>query len=211
MSPRGTPPSATTGRSSARSEPWRPSSAACCWAATWAGPKGARPGGAARRAGGSLGAQAYVQGYSREQEFEADQLGIRYLGAAGYDPARHGELPRGAAGRTTPTSQRLAGRAAARRGTSSPAGSAPIRARPSASPARSRPSAPSDARRARDRPRPLLAALDGMIYGEDPGPGLVRGRSFQHPGLRIAFEAPPGFRLQNSPDGRWRARTARAG
>ena len=35
---------------------------------------------------GSLGAQAYVQGFSREQEFEADQLGIRYLGAAGYDP-----------------------------------------------------------------------------------------------------------------------------
>ena len=29
---------------------------------------------------------AYVQGYSREQEMEADTLGIRYLARAGYDP-----------------------------------------------------------------------------------------------------------------------------
>ncbi len=29
---------------------------------------------------------AYVQGYSREQELEADTLGIRYLARAGYDP-----------------------------------------------------------------------------------------------------------------------------
>ena len=29
---------------------------------------------------------------------------------------------------------------------------------------------------------------------------MIEGASFQHPGLRFAFEAPPGFRLQNSPD-----------
>ena len=57
-----------------------------CWAACWAAPKGRSS--AAQLAGqvGSLGAEAYVQGYSREQEFQADQLGIRYLAAAGYDP-----------------------------------------------------------------------------------------------------------------------------
>jgi predicted Zn-dependent protease len=53
--------------------------------------------------------------------------------------------------------------------------------------------------RATDR-QPFLAAIDGMIYGEDPAQGFVRGRSFQHPGLRIAFEAPTGFRLQNTPE-----------
>jgi predicted Zn-dependent protease len=46
----------------------------------------------------------------------------------------------------------------------------------------------------------LLAVLDGVIYGENPAQGFVRGRSFQHPGLRIAFEAPTGFRLQNTPE-----------
>jgi predicted Zn-dependent protease len=32
------------------------------------------------------GAQAYVAGYSRDQELEADTLGIRYMAGAGYDP-----------------------------------------------------------------------------------------------------------------------------
>jgi predicted Zn-dependent protease len=49
-----------------------------------------------------------------------------------------------------------------------------------------------------DRPE-FLAAIDGMIYGENPEQGFVRGRRFEHPGMRIAFEAPPGFKLQNTP------------
>src|SRR3546814_8835300 len=32
-----------------------------------------------------LGAGAYLQSFSREQEFEADTLGVRYLAQAGYD------------------------------------------------------------------------------------------------------------------------------
>jgi predicted Zn-dependent protease len=46
---------------------------------------------------------------------------------------------------------------------------------------------------------PYLAEIDGMIYGEDPRQGFVRGRSFVHPELGIAFEAPPGFQLVNTP------------
>ena len=44
-----------------------------------------------------------------------------------------------------------------------------------------------------------LARIDGLIYGEDPFQGLVRGRQFVHPDLGFAFEAPPGFGLQNTP------------
>jgi predicted Zn-dependent protease len=33
-----------------------------------------------------IGGQLFLSGYSREQEFEADTLGIRYLAKAGYDP-----------------------------------------------------------------------------------------------------------------------------
>ncbi len=51
------------------------------------GAEGAQLGGQYLGQAGSLGAEAWVQSYSREQEFEADQLGIRYLGAAGYEPA----------------------------------------------------------------------------------------------------------------------------
>ena len=36
-----------------------------------------------------------------------------------------------------------------------------------------------------------------MIYGSSPEQGYVRGRSFFHPKLRIAFTVPEGFTLQN--------------
>jgi predicted Zn-dependent protease len=53
---------------------------------------------------------------------------------------------------------------------------------------------------ARDTDRTaFLAAIDGMIYGENPAQGFVRGNRFEHPQLRIAFDAPEGFKLQNSP------------
>ena len=42
-----------------------------------------------------------------------------------------------------------------------------------------------------------LRQIDGMIYGDSPEEGFVRGRAFAHPVLRIAFTAPPGFRLRN--------------
>ena len=38
-----------------------------------------------------------------------------------------------------------------------------------------------------------------MIYGEDPRQGYVRGRTFVHPGLRFAFDVPPGYRIVNTP------------
>src|SRR5690606_33952323 len=44
-----------------------------------------------------------------------------------------------------------------------------------------------------------LTELDGLLYGDDPAQGFVIGRRFAHPEMRIAFEAPPGFTLTNSP------------
>jgi predicted Zn-dependent protease len=44
-----------------------------------------------------------------------------------------------------------------------------------------------------------LQAINGIAYGEDANQGLVRGRAFLHPRLRFAFEAPEGFALENSP------------
>ena len=45
-----------------------------------------------------------------------------------------------------------------------------------------------------------LKQIDGMIYGDSPEEGFVRGRAFAHPVLRVAFTAPPGFRLRNGPE-----------
>lgn len=144
---------------------------------------------------GGLGAQAYLAGYSRDQEFQADELGIRYLARAGYDPtAMSSFLDK--LGRNDQLMRRLAGRDG-----SDPASSwfathprtpdRVLRAAEQASAA-----APGEGRIERDR---YLAAIDGMVYGEDPSQGVVRGRTFLHPDLGFAFEVPPGYEIVNTP------------
>jgi len=43
-----------------------------------------------------------------------------------------------------------------------------------------------------------MAAIDGMLYGDDPKQGIVDGQNFIHPDLRFKFTAPAGFSMQNS-------------
>lgn len=143
---------------------------------------------------GGLGAQAWVQGFSREQEFEADQLGIEYLTRAGYEPLAmatflraleandgfersHSEGQR----REVPNWLRSHPRTPDRVARAAEAATA------------GKPGANELDRGA------FLAAVDGIIFGENPEQGFVRGRRFEHPGLRFAFEAPPGFTLKNTP------------
>jgi predicted Zn-dependent protease len=41
--------------------------------------------------------------------------------------------------------------------------------------------------------------MDGVVYGDDPKEGFVRGRRFFHPKLGFTFTAPDGFALENTP------------
>jgi predicted Zn-dependent protease len=50
---------------------------------------------------------------------------------------------------------------------------------------------------ARDKEE-YFALLDGLVYGEDPSEGFVRGRRFLHPKLGFTFTAPDGFSLENT-------------
>ncbi|MGB3797841.1 MAG: peptidase M48 Ste24p, partial [Alteraurantiacibacter sp.] len=43
----------------------------------------------------------------------------------------------------------------------------------------------------------FLNRIDGMIYGDDPEQGVIEGRQFIHPQLRISFTAPQGFYMVN--------------
>ena len=43
-----------------------------------------------------------------------------------------------------------------------------------------------------------LASIDGLVYGEDPADGFVRGRRFIHSKLGFTFMAPEGFVLDNT-------------
>lgn len=44
-----------------------------------------------------------------------------------------------------------------------------------------------------------LRMIDGIVYGEDPRQGFVDGNVFYHPDLKFRFPVPAGWALQNSP------------
>jgi predicted Zn-dependent protease len=145
----------------------------------------------ARQAAG-LGAQAYVASYSREQELEADQLGIRYLAGAGYEPRAMASFLE-KLDEQSELEQRLAG------GEGDPGLSwfaTHPRTLDRVERAIEEIGGGGGGRVGRDE---YLAAIDGLVYGENPAQGVVRGREFIHPDLGFAFEAPQGFQLANTP------------
>jgi predicted Zn-dependent protease len=46
---------------------------------------------------------------------------------------------------------------------------------------------------------PYLRAIDGLVFGEDPRQGYVSDLVFYHPGLRFQFPVPVNWKLQNTP------------
>jgi predicted Zn-dependent protease len=43
-----------------------------------------------------------------------------------------------------------------------------------------------------------LRRIDGIVYGDSPSEGIVRGNTFLHPDLRLALTFPQGWEVQNS-------------
>ncbi|MEQ1887931.1 MAG: M48 family metalloprotease, partial [Alphaproteobacteria bacterium] len=143
------------------------------------------------------GGQLYLLGYSREQEYEADQLGVRYLVRAGYDPYAEADFLRALEahdGLESALRQEKNARPteflATHPITAKRVVEAIESARQSGVPVESRP-------RLRDE---FLNSIDGMVYGGSPAHGYVRGRNFVHPSLGFTFTVPPGFKITDSPD-----------
>jgi predicted Zn-dependent protease len=44
-----------------------------------------------------------------------------------------------------------------------------------------------------------LAAIDGLVYGDDPRQGFFQGSRFLHPDLEFQLDFPPGWKTQNAP------------
>lgn len=44
-----------------------------------------------------------------------------------------------------------------------------------------------------------LGQIDGVMFGDNPEQGIVRGSSFLHPPLRFRLDYPQGWQIQNSP------------
>lgn len=133
--------------------------------------------------------------YSREQELEADRIGVGYLVQAGYRSNAMDSLIDRLRQQSQLEAQLL--------------GEAPDSFNQrSATATHPAPFERKDALRAAglsttgESGRPgYLAAIDGMSVDDPPDEGFVHGREFLHPKLRFAFEAPADFRLFNDQDG----------
>lgn len=130
--------------------------------------------------------------FSQAQELEADEIGVATLARADFDPyaaarflegmARFADLPDADPGAeerpdflsshpTTPARVARARRTA------------------------SRYAPPGTGERNRER---YLESLEGLLFGDDPREGFVRGRSYLHADLGVAFEVPKGYALRNT-------------
>ena len=145
---------------------------------------------------GQVGAVSLLQSHSRDNEYESDQLGVRYLSQAGYDPrAMAGFLS------TLRASSRLD---AKRRGQSPDSVDRFNYLATHPAPIARVQRATNLARKANVK-KPItarkryLSKVNGMLYGDDPDQGFVRGQEFLHPKLRFAFRVPQGFSVFNTP------------
>jgi len=140
-----------------------------------------------------LGANAYLQGFSRDQESEADQLGIRYMNTSGWNP----EYMATFLGKLRDESRleaALAGRSPDEVDQYSMFASHPRTIDRVKDAAKAVDAGPQAGAVGREQ---YLARIDGLLYGDDPAEGVVRGRVFAHSGLGVRFEVPAGFRLIN--------------
>lgn len=130
--------------------------------------------------------------FSRNQELEADAIGIRASGRAGFDPFAAARFLQSMASYTNFRSVSGATDASLDFLASHP--NAPQRIELAQGHARQF-GAPGTGTRDRDS---YLAGIDGMLYGDTPAEGFVRGRDFLHPRLGISFRVPAGFVIDNS-------------
>ena len=140
--------------------------------------------------------QVRLAGYSQEQEFEADSLGVRYMKRATYDPQASATFLESLRAETQ-LEAKVAG---------------------------TDPNAVDEQNMLATHPRTIdrveraiqeaggvqpgamlerdiyLQKIDGIMFGDDPAQGVIAGRKFVHPPLRFAFEVPSGYKLVNLSD-----------
>ncbi len=145
---------------------------------------------------GRLGQEVFSQGsqllmlqYSRAQEIESDNLGISYLAKAKYDPRAMSTVLESLARQNALEAQlRGTNNQVPEWASTHPDPASRVRD------ARNLAGAGASGMTNRDV---FLSRISGLIYGDDPKQGLIDGRNFLHPELRLAFQVPDGYYMVN--------------
>lgn len=141
-----------------------------------------------------VGANLYLSSYSRDQEREADSLGLRYMAQGGYDTDEMAKFL-SALQAQSGLDAKLAGRKSSGFNYFSTHPATPERVRDTKNEAGR--GYQSGGRVARDA---YLRKINGLTYGDSAAQGFVRGQSFFHPGIGFTFDVPDGFKITNKPD-----------
>jgi len=148
---------------------------------------------------GQTAAGGYLAQYSRGDELDADNLGVRYLARAGYDPYAQADFLD-----QLRASSELQARIAGKDydpnrvdffASHPSSGKRTRQAIEVAQAAGAVTTAGADRNRAA-----YLKAIDNMVYGDSAAQGFVDGRTFSHPKLRFTYRVPRRFKITNSAD-----------
>lgn len=142
-----------------------------------------------------LGSDLYIKSYSRGQEHESDDLGIRYLHRAGYDTFAMASFMN-TMGKEADLEDRINGKA-----TSPTLGyfSTHPRTEDRVSRASSIAASYSKGQALTNRDE-YLGMIDNMVYGDSAKQGFARGQDFYHPAIGFTFSVPQGYSFDNQPN-----------
>jgi len=138
------------------------------------------------------GMQLLFLKFSRDNEREADKLGVAYSSQIGYDASQMAEFFNVLKKMSMPDEQ----------------GGVPTFLSTHPDPVDRYEAVRKDARRWQDslnldsyriNADSYLQMIDGMVYGEDPRQGFVEGNTFYHPQMKFKFSYPAGWKFENLP------------
>ncbi len=149
----------------------------------------------------NIGAGAWIQGYGRENEMEADRIGLEMATKAGYRPEAMGEVFQ-----VFKDQERFEVDRARIEGREPKIYHGVFSSHPA--PDSRMVQAAKGAANIRDAPvggwtvghEEYLRAIDGMPYGTSRAQGTVRNNRFYHAGLGITLAFPRGWRIENLRD-----------
>lgn len=138
------------------------------------------------------GMQLLFLSFSREDERQADALGVEYSTKMGFDANRMAEFFKVLEKMNMASAQ----------------GGVPTFLSTHPDPGDRQVAVKRDAKAWQDSLRlpsykvntdPYLQLINGIVYGEDPRQGYVAGNTFYHPELKFSFSFPAGWTLTNAP------------